>query len=139
MTTETGNGGGPASTGETAAPESMRTRFLATFAARLIQTALSFVSAAVVPRSLGPKSYGDYGFLMNTAGSIRAFLEPSAEQGCCWQRVQQRGRGDGLTPHNPQAVAIFPPFCVGPERQRDPCGRRSPAPLRQLMLRAGGS
>jgi O-antigen/teichoic acid export membrane protein len=60
-------------------PEKVAHRYAATLVAQLAQMVFATGTAAIVPRALGPASYGNYYFLLNTAAAIRG-LEPSTQQ-----------------------------------------------------------
>src|SRR3954462_14249697 len=60
--------------------ESIGRRYTATLVAQLVQLAASVAGAGIVPRALGASAYGDYNFLLNMAGTIRGFSEPSVQQ-----------------------------------------------------------
>ncbi len=61
-------------------PEGIRRRYTATLLTQCVQMMSSAVTAAIVPRALGPIGYGNYNFLLSTAATLRGFLEPSAQQ-----------------------------------------------------------
>lgn len=65
---------------KTAPVESLRRRYAATLFTQFIQFAATIVVSGVVPRALGPAGFGNYNFLLNTASTIRSFLDPSANQ-----------------------------------------------------------
>lgn len=60
--------------------ESVRRRYAATLFTQFIQLATAVVTSGIVPRALGPASFGNYNFLLNTASTLRSFLDPSANQ-----------------------------------------------------------
>lgn len=60
--------------------ESLRRRYAATLLTQFIQLTATLVTSGIVPRALGPASFGNYNFLLNTASTIRSFLDPSANQ-----------------------------------------------------------
>ena len=63
-----------------AAAESISHRYGATLVTQGFQLVTSIFTAGIVPRALGPAVYGNYNFLLTTAGTIHSFLEPSAQQ-----------------------------------------------------------
>jgi len=73
--------------------DSIRSRYAVTFATQCLQLAASFVTAGIVPRALGPTVYGNYSFLMNTAGTIRGVLDSSAQQAFFTFSSQSRESG----------------------------------------------
>lgn len=60
--------------------ESMQRRLGVTLAVRLSQMALNLVSASILPRTLGPRAYGNYNFLITAASTARGLTEPSVQQ-----------------------------------------------------------
>jgi O-antigen/teichoic acid export membrane protein len=60
--------------------ESVGARFLVTLGAQGLRVALAFISAAIVPRLLGPAVYGNYTFLLSTSSTLRAFLDNGTQQ-----------------------------------------------------------
>ncbi len=60
--------------------ESIGQRYAATLAAQLVQLAASVAGAGIVPRALGAAAFGNYNFLLNMAGTVRGFTEPSVQQ-----------------------------------------------------------
>jgi O-antigen/teichoic acid export membrane protein len=73
--------------------ESVRRRYLVTLITQFVQLAGSIVTAGVVPRALRPSDFGNYSFLMNTASTIRTFLDPSASQAFFTFSSQERRSG----------------------------------------------
>src|SRR6185503_18435162 len=55
--------------------DSFPKRFIYKFAANLVGVVLSFFQAGLVSRALGPRSYGDYNFLIYFFNQFVAFLE----------------------------------------------------------------
>ena len=51
--------------------ESVSARYLVTLGAQVLRAALAFISAAIVPRVLGPVAYGNYTFLLSTSSTVR--------------------------------------------------------------------
>ncbi len=62
------------------AAESVRSRYIVTLGAQVFRMFLSAISAAIVPRALGPAAYGDYSFLLSTSTAIRGFLDNGTQQ-----------------------------------------------------------
>src|SRR5207247_7341830 len=60
--------------------ESVGRRYAATFGAQCTQLVSSLITAGIVPRHLGPASYGNYSFLLTMSGMLRGFTEPSVQQ-----------------------------------------------------------
>jgi len=60
--------------------DELQHRYAATVIAQILQMASGVVTASVVPRVLGATTYGNYNFLLNMAGAIRGFSEPSVQQ-----------------------------------------------------------
>jgi O-antigen/teichoic acid export membrane protein len=73
--------------------ESIRTRYAATLAVQFIQLLASVATAGVVPRALGPASFGNLNFILNTASTIRGFLDPSTSQAFFTFSSQERRSG----------------------------------------------
>jgi O-antigen/teichoic acid export membrane protein len=76
--------------------ESAGARYLVTLAAQVLRAALAFISAAIVPRVLGPIAYGNYTFLLSTAATVRAFLDNGTQQAFFTFSARDTGSG-GLT------------------------------------------
>ncbi len=77
----------------TSKPESIRSRYAATLIAQFFQMGVSLVTAAIVPRVLGPASYGNYTFLVGASNTLRSFLEPSVQQAFFTFSAQDRESG----------------------------------------------
>src|SRR3954469_9292972 len=73
--------------------ESIRQRYAATLVAQFVQLAASVAGAGIVPRALGAAAYGDYNFLLNMAGAIRGFTEPSVQQAFFTFSAQEKHTG----------------------------------------------
>lgn len=56
---------------------------------------ISFMTAGVVPRGLGPKAYGDYGFLTNFLGQILIFFD-SGTSTAFYQKLSKRHNETGI-------------------------------------------
>lgn len=76
--------------------ESVRRRYAATLLTQFIQFVATIVTSGIVPRALGPAAFGNYNFLLNTASTIRSFLDPSANQAFFNFSSQEKQSG-GLT------------------------------------------
>lgn len=76
--------------------ESLRRRYAATLLTQFIQLIATLVTSGIVPRALGPAAFGTYNFLLNTASTIRSFLDPSANQAFFTFSSQEKQSG-GLT------------------------------------------
>ncbi len=55
--------------------ERIRTRYAFTFISQSIQLLLSFVTAGIVPKVLGPSDFGNYSFILNTASTFRGLTD----------------------------------------------------------------
>lgn len=73
--------------------ESLRRRYAATLLTQFIQLIATIVTSGIVPRALGPAAFGNYNFLLNTASTIRSFLDPSANQAFFTFSSQERKSG----------------------------------------------
>src|SRR4051812_33424052 len=76
--------------------ESVQRRFAVTLVVRLSQMAMSFLSASLVPRALGARSFGSYTFLTSATATTRGFAEPSVEQ-AVYTFSSQKPRTGSLT------------------------------------------
>src|SRR6185295_5097325 len=76
--------------------ESIGQRYAATLAAQVVQLAASVAGAGIVPRALGAAAFGNYNFLLNMAGTVRGFTEPSVQQAFFTFSAQEE-RSGGLT------------------------------------------
>jgi O-antigen/teichoic acid export membrane protein len=81
------------SEGALAPAESVRSRYAVTFGAQVFRMLLSLVSAAIVPRALGPAVYGNYSFLLSTSAAFRGFIDTGAQQAFFTFSSQQRASG----------------------------------------------
>ncbi len=61
-------------------PESVSSRYTVTLAAQVFRLLVSLVTAAIVPRTLGPAIYGNYTFLLSTSAAMRGLLDNGAQQ-----------------------------------------------------------
>jgi O-antigen/teichoic acid export membrane protein len=73
--------------------ESVRSRYAVTLTAQLFRLMLSVITAAIVPRALGPESYGNYNFLMSTSAALRGFLDNGTQQAFFTFSSQERNTG----------------------------------------------
>lgn len=74
-------------------PDSVRSRYLVTLGTQVFRLLLSVLSAAVVPRTLGPAIYGNYSFLLSTAAALRGVLDNSTQQAFFTFSSQERASG----------------------------------------------
>jgi O-antigen/teichoic acid export membrane protein len=75
------------------ASESVRLRYVVTLSAQIFRMLLSLVTAAIVPRTLGPAIYGNYNFLLSTSTALRGFLDNGSQQAFFTFSSQQRASG----------------------------------------------
>src|ERR1700749_3866388 len=82
MTTSSENTNVPeqGSSHEHAPAESVGSRYVVTLGAQVFRMLLSFATAAIVPRALGPAIYGNYTFLLSTSAAIRGVLDSGTQQ-----------------------------------------------------------
>jgi O-antigen/teichoic acid export membrane protein len=83
----------PSAAAAVVTPEPIARRYVATLLSQGVQLAASAVIAAVVPRQLGPAQFGSYSYLLTTAGTLRGFTEPSAQQAFFTFSSQDRRSG----------------------------------------------
>lgn len=76
-----------------APPDRIGLRYIVTLAAQGLRLLSSLVVAMIVPRTLGPAMYGNYTFLLSTAGTLRAFVDTSTQQAFFTFSSQQRASG----------------------------------------------
>jgi len=76
-----------------APPDGVGARYAVTLAAQGFRMLSSLIAAAIVPRTLGPVLYGNYTFLLSTAGTLRAFVDMSAQQAFFTFSSQERASG----------------------------------------------
>lgn len=62
-------------------PQSLRKRYVAKLLANIIGSTIAVAIAAIVPRALGPQSYGDFNFLSNFFLSLIGFVTLSTSNG----------------------------------------------------------
>jgi O-antigen/teichoic acid export membrane protein len=76
-----------------ATADSVKSRYVVTLAAQIFRMLLSVVTASIVPRTLGPASYGNYSFLLSTAAALRGVLDNSTQQAFFTFSAQERASG----------------------------------------------
>lgn len=74
-------------------PESVRSRYVVTLGAQIFRLLLSLITAAIVPRVLGPAMYGSYSFLLSTSNALRGFLDTGTQQAFFTFSSQERASG----------------------------------------------
>lgn len=74
---------------------SLKKRYLFKLTTNIIGLAIGLAIQAVVPRSLGPKAYGDYNFLTNFFSQITGFLDMGTSMGF-YTKLSQRPRESEL-------------------------------------------
>ena len=75
--------------------DSLNKRYFYKLSTSFIGFVMSLVTAAVVPRGLGPRSYGDFNFLTNFFTQITGFLDMGTSM-CFYNRLSQRPRDFSL-------------------------------------------
>jgi O-antigen/teichoic acid export membrane protein len=73
--------------------ESVSSRYIVTLGAQVFRLLLSFATATIVPRTLGPAIYGNYTFLLSTSAAIRGVLDAGAQQAFFTFSAQERASG----------------------------------------------
>jgi O-antigen/teichoic acid export membrane protein len=73
--------------------ESVSSRYIVTLGAQVFRLLLSFATATIVPRALGPATYGNYTFLLSTSGAIRGVLDSGTQQAFFTFSAQERASG----------------------------------------------
>jgi O-antigen/teichoic acid export membrane protein len=73
--------------------ESVSSRYIVTLGAQMFRLLLSFATATIVPRALGPAIYGNYTFLLSTSAAIRGVLDAGAQQAFFTFSAQERASG----------------------------------------------
>jgi O-antigen/teichoic acid export membrane protein len=68
-------------------------RYTVTLAAQVLRLLVSLITAAIVPRTLGPAIYGNYSFLLSTSSTIRGLLDNGAQQAFFTFSSQERSSG----------------------------------------------
>lgn len=74
---------------------SLRTRYLHKLAANILGFGANLVIAAITPRGLGPKSYGDYSFLTNFFLEVKTFFDGGVSVGF-YNKLSHRQNEEGL-------------------------------------------
>lgn len=74
---------------------SLKRRYFAKLVANLFGFAVSIVTQTIIPRGLGPKTYGDYNFLTNFFTQIIGFLDMGTSIGF-YTKISQRQKEFGL-------------------------------------------
>lgn len=77
------------------ATDSLRKRYVAKLSANVIGLAIGLVTAAMIPRGLGPKAYGDFNFLTNSFTQIIGFLSMGTSL-CFYTKLSQRQNDFGI-------------------------------------------
>lgn len=75
--------------------DSLEKRYFFKLSTNLITLALSFVTAGIIPRGLGPGFYGDFNFLKNFFAQIVGFLDMGTSI-CFYTKLSQRQGESGL-------------------------------------------
>src|SRR6202034_2021547 len=73
--------------------ESVSSRYIVTLGAQVFRLLLSFATATIVPRALGPATYGNYTFLLSTSAAIRGVLDSGTQQAFFTFSAQERASG----------------------------------------------
>jgi O-antigen/teichoic acid export membrane protein len=73
--------------------ESVGSRYVVTLLAQVFRLLLSLVAATIVPRALGPASYGNYSFLLSTSAALRGVLDTGTSQAFFTFSSQERASG----------------------------------------------
>jgi O-antigen/teichoic acid export membrane protein len=60
--------------------ESVHSRYAVTLGAQVFRLLLSLISATIVPRALGPATYGNFSFLLATSSTLRGVLDTGTQQ-----------------------------------------------------------
>ena len=74
---------------------SLKMRYLVKLFANLIGFAISLVTQSIIPRSLGPKLYGNFCYLTNISSQIVGFFDMGTTQGF-YTKISQRQKEFGL-------------------------------------------
>lgn len=75
--------------------DSLKKKYIYKFFANLISLVSGFIVQAIVPRALGPKSYGDFNFLTNFFAEVMSFLDIGTSS-CFYTKLSHRQRESGL-------------------------------------------
>lgn len=73
--------------------ESVSSRYAVTLGAQVFRLLVSLVTAAIVPRTLGPAIYGNYSFLLSTSAALRGCLDNGTQQAFFTFSSQERASG----------------------------------------------
>ena len=73
--------------------ESVSSRYAVTLGAQVLRLLVSLVTAAIVPRTLGPSIYGNYSFLLSTSAAVRGVFDNGAQQAFFTFSSQERSSG----------------------------------------------
>ncbi len=76
--------------------DSLKRRYVYKLFANAVSLITGFAIQAIVPRSLGPKSYGDFNFLTNFFAEVMSFLDMGTSS-CFYTKLTKRQREPGLT------------------------------------------
>lgn len=75
--------------------DSLKKRYLAKLSANLVGLVINVVTQAIIPRGLGPKSYGDFHFLSNFFTQVVGFLDMGTSIGF-YTKLSQRRQDFGI-------------------------------------------
>ncbi len=75
--------------------DSLKIRYIVKLLANLIGLAINIVTQAVIPRGLGPKSYGDFNFISNFFTQIVSFIDMGTST-CFYTKLSQRPKESPL-------------------------------------------
>jgi len=75
--------------------DTLKKRYLIKLSASLIGLIVSLVTQAIVPRSLGPKSYGDFSYLTAVFSQVVGFFDMGTSLGF-YTKISQRQKESGL-------------------------------------------
>lgn len=74
---------------------SLKKRYLYKILTNLVGAFVGFISQAIIPRGLGPKSYGDFNFLTSFFGQIVSFLDMGSSS-AFYTKISKRPKDLGL-------------------------------------------
>jgi O-antigen/teichoic acid export membrane protein len=75
--------------------DSLKKRYFVKLLANLIGFVISLITQSIIPRSLGPKSYGDFSYLTNISTQIVGFFDMGTSLGF-YTKISQRQKEFGL-------------------------------------------
>ena len=75
--------------------DSLNKRYIYKISGNLVGLLISLITQAIIPRGLGPKSYGNFSFLSNFFNQITSFLEMGTSI-CFYTKLCQRSKDFGL-------------------------------------------